>query len=1166
MNRYRYIYGILAVVALLLIGCKDEIEGLHRYDPSDVVMFSTTLENVGNAPMTRSVGDSILMEVTDWVDNASLTLSADSGKTITRSTPTTALNGAAGIYGYVYDESVSAESRVFTNEKFNFDGDNLVPETPYAWKRLENLNKAKAWFCSYAPYEAGSQITPTMYNNSNPGVTYTVPATPAEQIDFLYASSSVITFDRANGTHKAKIPFEYHHALTAIQFRMGFACKVKSVSIKNVKNSGTFTFANGWETPTLTDDANYTITFEGTKEYKENEFIVDGENTLMLLPQSFPEGSEAKVVLVYENNEGTEKTISASLANSSWGMGKKIVYTLYNQKVQANYVYFDLAAGNVTIDASTYSGKIYVAGSIQDVTGSHSPSNKYYVYQSTGATAGTYSGANTGYETDADKADPTKCRIPNYPAITCAGKDWGDYITNNKDVVDVINKWNENIVATGRKSTNYKIAISNTATSTFDLMIDNIYSTLASSRTVGGIEFNTGGYAGNMTLKLKGHNRINNIYYNSTANNKGHLYITSADGNGANTGSLTIASYNTGKVSGDQVNIIGPGSGATYGLEFNGGTVFGGIVPQTNRVWNDRNSVTFPVGIGGGANEYGQITINGGRLTAVSNGTSTAIGGGGGYNNSNGYGHVYIHGGETYAYAFGVYSIQSGREGFVPTTAIGGPSTFNEPQKNDSKVVIDGGYVYAESLGGTAIGGGSSRNYKASSVDLTITGSANVIAKSSSGYICTEQAAGAIPAMYIPASTAIGGGMSKAADGGNATVNISGGKLTTGSIGGGKSENIAAKIGTAQITISGSPVISGQFIMAAGAGTPPKFTMTGGTIQNSNTSDAVFQKVQPNGGAVYMEAGTCNILGGTIKNCSADYGGAIYMNGGTFTMSGGELSQNKSNHHGGAVYISGGNATVTGGSISNNYAQHGNGGGIYLTGGNFSMPSGNGAIIRNTANSEGASGAGSGGGIYIASATNNVTADIISGSITNNTADHDGGGMCVDMSGSAKATITIGTVGGTPASPMIDHNSAALSGGGMCVLGANSDITINSGTIKGNVSAFVQNQDIRNDGGTVTLVGTTTNCDVNYRTVTFHTNYDAADISNNKTAEQRIVTSTNSKLAPPVDPYTGTEEWFYEFHTLQGWNTKSDGTGTTYKKGDIMNISTDIHLYAIWKK
>ena len=69
--------------------------------------------------------------------------------------------------------------------------------------------------------------------------------------------------------------------------------------------------------------------------------------------------------------------------------------------------------------------------------------------------------------------------------------------------------------------------------------------------------------------------------------------------------------------------------------------------------------------IGAGGNGYGQVTISGGRVTAVSTTAGTAIGGGMGHNANGGPGNVTITGGNIYAYNF------ANRWG-IASAAIGG--------------------------------------------------------------------------------------------------------------------------------------------------------------------------------------------------------------------------------------------------------------------------------------------------------------------------------------------------------------------------------------------------------------------------------------------------------------------------------------------------------------
>ena len=530
-------------------------------------------------------------------------------------------------------------------------------------------------------------------------------------------------------------------------------------------------------------------------------------------------------------------------------------------------------------------------------------------------------------------------------------------------------------------------------------------------------------------------------------------------------------------------------------------------------------------------------------MTAVAHTTGTAIGGGIGFSSAGGPGYVTINGGNVYA-----YNLENPHG--IPSAAIGGAGS-SQSKGSIGDVIITGGNIYAYSVGGTAIGGGSSKSNHGGEGKVTILGG-NIIARSVAGIVPGSNTAGA----------GIGGGTGGSKDemnGGTATITISGNPIIrTGSIGGGKTNSPSGFIGSADIRIYGGD-IQAQFVMAAGASTKPKFFMNGGTIRNSYTNDTTYRHVETKGGAVYLEDGSVTIEGGTIKNCSAQAGGAIYIEGSdttSFTMSGGTIQDCISETDGGALYLKGGQVKLTGGLLNNNLAEDGNGGAIYIEGGNFEMADGGSAAVTGNAAFNRTRG-GNGGGIFVTSKTGDVTVDILSGKITDNSSDRYGGGISVDMEGydSFTANVTVGKTGNADDNPDISDNRTLLKGGGLFARGPKADITINSGKILGNsTSGYVANADVANEGGMVTLNGG----QVSYRTVTYNNN--EAYYGNDAivaTREQKIVTATNSTMIAPAD--------FSKLgYILTGWNTRPDGKGTSYTDGQILNISSDLTLYAQW--
>ena len=1062
----------------------------------------------------------------------------------TKASAMTKLSGDAGMVGYVYDQWPDEETikdfepwEMLEKKAFTFDGDHLsTDDNPIRWNDARSEG-AKMKVFAYAPATDNNMSVSygTEGNYTLPQITYTVPADISLHKDLVTATSEVSTDFRKN------IPLTFDHILTGLKFKAGFDCTVNSITISDVASSGTYTYDAGWSGQSGTQT--YTITFDGGKAVSAGEMITDDAdgNVVFMIPQKFSESSTAEITLSYDNG----KSISTLLKGCRWETGIMMTYTLYKtEETSYDYIYFDLAAGNVTINGDTYTGSVYINGGTDIYTFNkvaHEGSNRYYIYQSSSSNR-----ESTGWSGAYGSSTFT---LPTYNPVMYEGQLWEKWITNNTDVEGVIAAWNnENYdVATevGREGTGNYITVSGDLEC--HITIDNLYST--KQHTYGADGSGTGlGFRPDQTIKnsvltitIVGDNRFGNLrYWNGgssyDANNNNKLIF---DGSG----SLTVADVdaltatNAG-VTGHYGNHFNSAIGATdhgpkgsQGIIINGGTIFAGTTAAENSS-----------AIGGGGNGIGEITINGGTVTAVAHTTGTAIGGGIGFSAQGGPGYVTINGGNVYA-----YNLENPHG--IPSAAIGGAGSKSSTG-SVGEVTISGGNIFAYSVGGTAIGGGSSKTSHGGEGKVIITGG-TIAAKSVAGQVQGSNTAGA----SIGGGT---GGSNSGVNGGSATVTISGVPIIrTGSIGGGKTNNTTGHIGSANINIHGGD-IQAQFVMAAGAQIKPSFTMTGGLIRNSDTKDVDYAHIEENGGAVYLEDGSFTMSGGEIRQCYAEMGGAIYIKGSettTFNMTGGKITECASKIHGGAVYMEGGAVIIQGGEISHNLTNNGNGGGFCIVGGNFRMPeNGSASILENAAFDQNGTG-GMGGGIYVTSTGNDVIVDIISGNIINNSSDRVGGGISVDMKGNdiSSAMVTVGKIGGGNENPSITNNNTFILGGGLYANGANADITINSGRIADNtISGYVSNPDVANEGGMVTLNGG----DVTHVTVTYDNNgnYFGGEV---QTAQQKIVTSTNSLMVVPV-------EFKRLGYVLNGWNTRPDGRGTPYTESQVMNLSSDLTLYAQW--
>ena len=1084
---------------------------------------------------------------------------------------TTKLNGSAKVYAYQYDDSFQ-ESLIswdpIDKASFSFNGDELKSPTPVRWGLVES-NKIKLFVYTPTGNIPGATLPATQKVTGTPTISYTLPPDRKDHVD-LITSVKEVPAKGQDGYNKT-VPLTFTHAFTALKFKMGFPCTVKSITISGVYNKGDYKIGTGWTNLQKVlhsgNSGDYTISFDGGKTVAADADLID--DVFMMIPQDLvatitgTDGNQTTVVptvsVTFNSGDG-DITIKASLVGQKWEEGKLITYTLY-KKTLDEYIYFDLDAGDITINASSYTGYIRYNGGqdVHKVTGTHKSTNKYYVYQSSNSNKST-----TGWT----GAVGSTLKLPVYDqAYVSKGNGtekvfWSDYITNNRSVASVILAWDNkegNSGAAhnvGRDSTNHKIYVSG-AVGICDLYIDNIYSRYnhaSTGRSHGSISFVPGTGVSNSKLIINsiGDNRLSSIHYNNAAKTNylvlqgaGSLTVADADfniENDSNTGKTNTDNPDTCFYSNHWNAAIGNNDSAqeVEGIEINSGVIFAGTTKAENCS-----------AIGGGGNGKGVIVINGGVITAVATTTGTAIGGGIGFNSAGGEGTVTINGGNIYAY-------NHANKWGIPSSAIGGAGSSKESGKNGT-VIINGGNVYAQSALGTAIGAGSSATKEGGNATVHINDGI-VVAKS--GVI----------------SAGIGGGNSCT----NNTSNYSGGNATivigefgkpivrTGSIGGGQGSKGGA-IGSAKITIYNGD-IQAQFVMASSPNN--EFVMRGGSIRNSYHSDGEYKHTQLNGGAVYMQKGTFRMTGGSIKNCSGENGGAVYVEGDentTFTMIGGSIEKSNSRYKGGAVYLKGGKVILRGGKIVNNLASEGNGGGIYVEGGNFVMEDTTGVdapqITGNAAFSNSKSGCGSGGGIYVTSNEGNVSVELFHGEISNNTSDRTGGGVGVDVSGgiNAQATVVVGQSGASTQFPDIKGNRASLLGGGLYVNGLNANIIINDGRIMGNhTSGYVSNPNVANEGGMVTLNGG----EVTHVIVTYmpnapsSANVTVTDQSGQSVEylNQKIVTSTNSKM---LIPGTFTRpRW-----VIGSWHTRPDGDdsrGIRYTPGQILNLSENVTLYAQW--
>ena len=766
-----------------------------------------------------------------------------------------------------------------------------------------------------------------------------------------------------------------------------------------------------------------------------------------------------------------------------------------NASAVNGYYYFDLAAGPVYLTSHSFVGYRYDGTTTpKAVAGTHSGSNKYYVYQSQKGYP-----SETGYYSTTGLSGST-ITLPNYPQVKWDGKTWEEYVTNNTEVDDVTANW-PTAAAASYRTVEEENNITITGNAIFDVTLDNIWTTKfglgdgsGDVHEIGGITItsflktcynnNSWGYQSEFTfyynckttVKLKNTSKMTRIHYNrdhgTVADNyQGYLKFDSFTEAGSDEGSLTLTFpprppqeelVNDFDQTVGNSSLIGAGSFSNNGSDewgqrgrqvtgvyFNGGTLYAGQRKVNFSRWNGPGSNI--VACIGGLNSWGEFYINGGKLTAVANTNSAAIGGGGGYGGGYGSAKISITGGKVYAYNFGVFNTTYNATPLnllLPGTAIGGGSSVCTNDEDFSKcgnaeISITGGTVYAKSIGGVAIGGGSSALRAGGNADITING----------GTVTAISEAGTIGGETIGAGSGLGGGIGGVGanhsgvfthyPGGDADIHIIDGTVNGSSVGGGSSlDNVVGDGGSANVIVEGGTItldgrIGGGSSMGSGAGGNAAIYVTGGTLDcgaigggdsKTGTPGMVLSAVSGRAG-VHIEGDNkitvkAGYIGGGRQTDGDGLGKATaYIDArhaestiqGQFILR--DVSGSKSGDHcyftmlsgtidntdlgtgkyvmarpeGAAVYIDdpAGEVSISGGIIQNSTATKG--GAIYANGGTTSITGG--ILQNNHATSDG-------GAIYANGGT--VTVNYPSedaGIIQNNYADEKGGALYISSTG-----------------------------------------------------------------------------------------------------------------------------------------------------------------------
>lgn len=301
---------------------------------TDGISFGVSTENGASTRANNSADGYTAARYTLRSDNSADTLCVravvtdgigndNAGRPATRAAMQTSMYNEFKVVAAI-KENGNVGSQYYMDDVATKTGTNWMPSKVYYWPGSNRQLRFLAW----APTDATFQSVP-----NNPNATtlqYTTPAEVKNQRDIVAAATGFIS-NPSNDATCTPVGLQFKHLCTAVIIKTGeqmTAGTIKSVSLKGVKNSGTYDMVNS--TWTLTDSkADFTISpNQATTSTTPNGTNLNaGESTFMLLPQTL--GADSKLEVAFHDNiSGKDRILSASLNGAVWPMGKTVTYRL----------------------------------------------------------------------------------------------------------------------------------------------------------------------------------------------------------------------------------------------------------------------------------------------------------------------------------------------------------------------------------------------------------------------------------------------------------------------------------------------------------------------------------------------------------------------------------------------------------------------------------------------------------------------------------------------------------------------------------------------------------------------------------------------------------------------------------------------------------------------
>lgn len=301
---------------------------------TDGISFGVSTENGASTRANNSADGYTAARYTLRSDNSADTLcvravvtdgigNSNAGRPATRAAMQTSMYNDFKVVAAV-KENGNVGTQYYMDDVATKTGTNWVPSKVYYWPGSNRQLRFLAW----APTDASFQSVP-----NNPNATtlqYTTPAEAKNQRDIVAAATGFIS-NPSNDATCTPVGLQFKHLCTAVIIKTGetmTAGTIKSVSLKGVKNSGTYDMVGSvWTLSGNTTDFTISPNQATTSTTPNGTDLNAGESTFMLLPQTL--GADSKLEVAFHDNiSGRDRILSASLNGAEWPMGKTVTYRL----------------------------------------------------------------------------------------------------------------------------------------------------------------------------------------------------------------------------------------------------------------------------------------------------------------------------------------------------------------------------------------------------------------------------------------------------------------------------------------------------------------------------------------------------------------------------------------------------------------------------------------------------------------------------------------------------------------------------------------------------------------------------------------------------------------------------------------------------------------------